>query len=279
MIISKTKSQWTEDNTILANGDYGIESENGHYKVGDGVRAWNITPYSSMAGGLLASLTTRAIDGLNSKQDLLVSATNIKTINGSSVLGNGNLVVGGEDPTKQPLDSDLTAIAGINSTLSGVISSDGTGWIHKTYVALKTALGLVKADVGLSNVDNTSDANKPVSNATQTALDGKQASGTYATGTGSATGTNTGDNATNTQYSGLTTSKQDTLVSATNIKTINGVSILGGGDLPVSASDQDISPSVSRTIATGKTVVIGSKYVITGALNLTIQGNSILRIL
>lgn len=32
---------------------------------------------------------------------------------------------------------------------------------------------LVKGDVGLGNVDNTSDANKPISTATQTALDGK----------------------------------------------------------------------------------------------------------
>jgi hypothetical protein len=32
---------------------------------------------------------------------------------------------------------------------------------------------LTKTDIGLSNVDNTSDANKPVSTATQTALDGK----------------------------------------------------------------------------------------------------------
>lgn len=36
---------------------------------------------------------------------------------------------------------------------------------------LKTDLALVKADVGLSNADNTSDANKPVSTAQQTALD------------------------------------------------------------------------------------------------------------
>jgi len=35
---------------------------------------------------------------------------------------------------------------------------------------------LAKADVGLGNVDNTSDLNKPVSTATQTALDGKAAS-------------------------------------------------------------------------------------------------------
>jgi len=45
---------------------------------------------------------------------------------------------------------------------------------------------------------------------------------------------NSDDNAVNTLYSGLATSKQDTLVSATNIKTINGTTILGSGDLVVS---------------------------------------------
>jgi hypothetical protein len=39
-----------------------------------------------------------------------------------------------------------------------------------------TVGGVTKAMVGLGNVDNTSDANKPVSTATQTALDGKAAS-------------------------------------------------------------------------------------------------------
>jgi nitrogen fixation protein len=86
-----------------------------------------------------------------SKQDTLVSGTNIKTIEGQSLLGSGNI--------------DLS-----------------------------------KSDVGLGNVDNTTDLNKPISTATQTALDTKQA----------------------------------TLVSATNIKTINGSSILGSGDLAVS---------------------------------------------
>jgi hypothetical protein len=45
-------------------------------------------------------------------------------------------------------------------------------------VAGKTgAVALVKADVGLGNVDNTSDLSKPISTATQTALDGKSATG------------------------------------------------------------------------------------------------------
>ena len=39
----------------------------------------------------------------------------------------------------------------------------------------KTFATLNKTAVGLGNVDNTSDANKPVSTATQTALDAKTA--------------------------------------------------------------------------------------------------------
>lgn len=61
------------------------------------------------------------------------------------------------------------------------------------------AVTLTKSDVGLSNVDNTSDASKPVSTDQATAI-------------------------------GL---KQNTLVSGTNIKTIGGASILGSGDVGV----------------------------------------------
>ena len=66
---------------------------------------------------------------------------------------------------------------------------------------------LTKSDVGLANVDNTSDASKPVSTATQTALD----------------------------------AKQNTLVSTTNIKTINGSSILGSGDLTITAETYSVA--------------------------------------
>ena len=75
---------------------------------------------------------------------------------------------------KQPLDADLTAIAALDSSSSGALATDGTGWIRKTYSQLKTALSLTKSDVGLGNVDNTADTAKPISTATQTALNGKQ---------------------------------------------------------------------------------------------------------
>ena len=75
-----------------------------------------------------------------------------------------------------------------NNNIQGHISNNTTNPHNVT-----------KSQVGLSNVDNTSDANKPISTATTTALAGKQ----------------------------------DTLVSGTNIKTINGGSILGSGNISI----------------------------------------------
>lgn len=71
------------------------------------------------------------------------------------------------DPTGTPIkiggSADVVKLAGIESgaqvnTVASVASKTG-------------AVSLVKADVGLSNVDNTTDAGKPISTATQTELD------------------------------------------------------------------------------------------------------------
>ena len=83
--------------------------------------------------------------------------------------------------TKQPLDADLTAIAALAQANGSVIQSNGTAWTAATPSALKTSLSLTKTDVGLANVDNTSDANKPVSTAQQTALNAKLDTATAAT--------------------------------------------------------------------------------------------------
>jgi hypothetical protein len=68
----------------------------------------------------------------------------------------------------------------INFTVGDWLISNGTAWQHidNTDAVVSVAgksgvVVLVKADVGLSNVDNTSDANKPISTATQAALDTK----------------------------------------------------------------------------------------------------------
>jgi hypothetical protein len=77
--------------------------------------------------------------------------------------------------TKQPLDADLTTISGLSPSANDVLQFVSGAWAARSMAQLKTALALVKADVGLSNVDNTSDAGKPISTATQAALDLKDA--------------------------------------------------------------------------------------------------------
>ncbi len=72
-------------------------------------------------------------------------------------------------------------LGGVGYSVGDSIIYNGTGWdkIDSTDAVTSVAgrvgaVVLTKGDVGLSNVDNTSDANKPVSTATQTALNGKE---------------------------------------------------------------------------------------------------------
>ena len=111
------------------------------------------------------------------------------------------LTTTGTDLTSSVANSTTTPVITLNvpdasATARGVIStSPQTIAGDKTFTG--TTSGITKSMVGLNNVDNTSDANKPISTATQTALN----------------------------------LKQDTLVSGTNIKTINSTTLLGSGDI------------------------------------------------
>jgi len=77
------------------------------------------------------------------------------------------------DSRRDTAESDINAIESAATTLDGrVTTAEGSLSSHTS--ATNNPHSVTKAQVGLGNVDNTSDANKPVSSATQTALDGKQ---------------------------------------------------------------------------------------------------------
>jgi hypothetical protein len=75
------------------------------------------------------------------------------------------------------LTSDVTTHANLteaHGATGAVVGTTNTQTLtNKTLTSpvINTPTGITKSDVGLGNVDNTSDANKPVSTATQTALD------------------------------------------------------------------------------------------------------------
>ncbi len=87
-----------------------------------------------------------------------------------------------------------------------------------------TVSGITATMVGLGNVNNTSDANKPVSTAQATAI-------------------------------GL---KQNTLVSGTNIKTVNSTTLLGSGDIVIPAGATGPTGPTGPTGATGATGPAGT---------------------
>ena len=75
---------------------------------------------------------------------------------------------------KQALNANLTAISGLSASDNDILQRKAGAWTNRTPAQVKTDLAFTKSDVGLANVDNTSDANKPVSTATQTALNAKE---------------------------------------------------------------------------------------------------------
>jgi hypothetical protein len=127
--------------------------------------------------------------------------------------------------------TDARAQAANASAINAKESAITAGTTSQYWRGDKSFQTLDKTAVGLSNVDNTADLSKPVSTATQTALDGKQSTsgkdvaGGYAglNGSGQLTAATTGNAATATR-----------LMTARNI---NGVSFDGSADInPVSAA-------------------------------------------
>ncbi len=166
-----TAQQWTDANPILNIGEIGYESDNNKFKIGDGVNHWDDLAYFLDEESLGTSLDGYIPDSL------------LGVANGVAQLNSSGKLVSDQIPNIDEISQDLVNTALIAGTGLDKTYDDNAGTITldidstvatKTYAdgAVSTAVAaLTKSSVGLANVDNTSDANKPVSTATQTALD------------------------------------------------------------------------------------------------------------
>ena len=254
---------------------------------------------SNGAGGYV----TKSVTGANilaSKQDTLVSGTNIKTINGSSVLGSGNLVV-------TPGVASLTATSPVvaTGTSTPVISlASGYGDTQNPYASktanhilaapngtagVPTFRAIVAADVPTLNQSTTGNAATVTTNANLTGpvtstgnttaiANGAISNAMLANGAvANLSGTNTGDNATNSQYSGLVSNATHTGDAEGNVgltvKGINGTilsnlntgilknttgtgvpSIAVAADFPILNQNTTGTAGSTATLATARTI-------------------------
>jgi hypothetical protein len=155
----------------------------------------------------------------------------VATLTGTQSLTNKTIDTANNSITVVTADvSDLTASAAELNTLDGITASteelnyvDGVTSSIQTQIDAKASLagatftgtvsGISKGMVGLGNVDNTSDANKPVSTAQQTAINGR-----LALSGGTLTGALTLNGAPTSDLQAATKAYVDTLATGLRVK-------------------------------------------------------------
>ena len=203
----------------------------------------------------------------NTKQDILVSGTNIKTINNESILGSGNIVIqggsgGGSYTAGANIDitDNVISVTGITIPTSNTAFTNDAGYVNSGEVETQiTSKGYItgftesdpvfqaSAASGITSQDITNWNNK---------LDSSALTPYYTSAQ------------TDTAISNATTGKQDTLVSGVNIKTINNQSLLGSGNIEIQGSSGGGSNIIELTQAEYDALTSYTKdamYVITDA--------------
>ena len=163
------------------------------------------------------------IPDITTKQDKLVSGTNIKTINGTSLLGSGNIVI---EASSENVPTLQTTPKG---TTSNYIYSTG---IFDGYGVISDITNSIKYSTDKASIatwkqywgEETSYSHQSWS------IDGA---------TTSQAGLMSASDKSKLDGIDLST-KQDTLVSGTNIKTINGTSLLGSGDITIEGGSGNV---------------------------------------
>lgn len=152
-------------------------------------------------------------------QETLVSGTNIKTINGNSILGAGDMQVSGFLPFPAGWTTNSTTKALCDDIAADTTTVKGSAFLGEVTCSDLPA-SIVNSEINVYINDGTTAADKVVI-LELTSGNVAPYRWVYVYWNG---GTNT---------SGWQT-WQETLVSGTNIKTVNGNSLLGSGDITVS---------------------------------------------
>jgi hypothetical protein len=180
----------TIENHNTAIGNFSLNSDslklgNNNTAIGSQTLRYNESGNNNVAIGNFA-LYSNGVGSNNTAVGFMADVENPNLIVSNStaigsnarVSSSNTIQLGNVDITRVNTSGVLTA-AGIQNTPVGTISPTIGKFTDLTITG--TAIGINKSMVGLSDVDNTSDLVKPISTATQTALDSKVSSTTFST--------------------------------------------------------------------------------------------------
>lgn len=185
----------------------------------------------------------------NKKQNTLVSGTNIKTINNQSLLGSGNITVQSGGGTWGSITGTLSDQTDLQDELDNKVDAYNEDTEEGVSTEITTRPDYIMFDVS-NNTELTKTVSRIDNGAIQMYLQDNELNwtssitmddnGTFISNNAGTTITDvvtptTNDMAANKGYvdTGLS-AKQATLVSGTNIKTINNESLLGSGNISIS---------------------------------------------
>lgn len=142
---------------------------------------WEIAFVRYTVAGSALSGVTPAADAVPYFTSTSAASTFQTTAYGRSLVNTADAAAARTLLSAQPLNTSLTALSGVTPGVNRLPYFDGVSSMTWTNLTAFGRALLDDADAAagrmtleLNNVDNTSDANKPVSTATQTALNGKQ---------------------------------------------------------------------------------------------------------
>ena len=311
-----TAAQWISTNSgngpILNAGEIGYETDTNKFKIGDGTNHWlnldyfvdaNSTANPSFGTSITfegatadSYETTLAVTDPTADRtitfpdatgtvaltsDISVTASSTNTFSNKSISLGSNTVTSTLAQLNTAIsDADVATLAGTETLTNKTLTSP----------AINTPTGITKTDVGLANVDNTSDANKPVSTAAQTALDLK-ANLSAPAFTGTATAVNltiSGDltvNGTTTNLNSTSLVVEDKNVILGDTATPTDTTADGGGITLKGATDKTFNwvdstdawtSSEDMNLLTGKVYEINGTTVLSGSsLGSGVTGSSL----
>ena len=184
-----TAEQWTLANPVLAEGEVGFEIDNNQFKLGDGVNRWDDLSYFRNSNGVdeiledfvplsekgeANGVATLDVDGQVPADQLANATVDLSDYATETYVDTAVTNLVASAPEALDTLNELAAALGDDANFATTVTSSiATKAPIESPTFTGTVSGVTKTHVGLGNVDNTSDADKPVSTAQQTALNGK----------------------------------------------------------------------------------------------------------